>query len=236
MLNFLFVTFALGTIWWYIVTITFFVIMFTCVEKENSFFSALWLILYLAFLQFIVKADFLGSITHNPIKVLLYVLGYLVIGFLWSFVKWWLYVDKKADQLKKNRAKYLSNQKQSLTNYVTTWSERIGSGSGFRASQTEDLEKTKKLLDAVNDLGTITEDTPVPDALRADWKSSSGYEIPKATEHKSKISIWVVYWPVSLVWSLVNDFVKKFIRTLITQFRVVYDNITKMAYHKIEKI
>jgi len=237
MFPFLIATFALGTIWWYVVTILFFLAMFTCVEKENNFFSGLWLVLYLAFLQFIVKTDFLGSIQHDPVRVLLYVLGYLAVGFLWSFVKWWLFVSKKAEE---HAASYKEARRYFLTRMKETcsaWLTRVGDDPSYAQSRMDDIEKYKKYLPVLNALGKITVDTQVPDILQDAWKDDHTAEkIPKVSKHKGKVAMWVVYWPISLIWSLINDFVKKFVKTMIEQFKVIYDNITKLAYRNIEGV
>ena len=60
-------------------------------------------------------------------------------------------------------------------------------------------------------------DGKIPDSHKARWKeilnSEFGYRRrslpPKATENKSRILMWMSYWPFSAVWTLINDPVKR---------------------------
>jgi hypothetical protein len=84
--------------------------------------------------------------------------------------------------------------------------------------------------------GTITMDTKVPEEAQEDWKSFTRFKdvVPQVKDKKGKISIWIMYWPVSMIWSLVNDFVKKVLRIIIMKCRVVYDGITKDVFKKLD--
>ena len=42
--------------------------------------------------------------------------------------------------------------------------------------------------------------------------------VPKVSDNKGRIMRWMTFWPVSMIWSLINDFVKR-------TFRVIYYKI-----------
>lgn len=206
----LYAIFAFGTIWWFLISGAWIVAVFWCVETSSLWGSGIWTILYLVFLQIFVKVNMLDYAMRHPLHALLYVLGYIALGFGWSFIKWWLYVNKQADNYKEKRADWLEGQKES------------------RESKGQKIEG----------LENITLDTPVPEKFMDEWKRSIGYgwSMPRVHENKSKISIWVIYWPVSMIWSVINDFIKRFVKTIIMKIRVIYDGITKLAFRKIEKL
>jgi hypothetical protein len=210
-----------GTIWFFLLTIAWILTMFYCIEKESNISSTIWVIVYLLFLQFLVKVDFLYAIIHHPIKSSLCILGYIVIGFIWSFVRWWIFVNKEAEGYQKARFNFLTRTRQEL--------ER-------RFERLHDTPyKNKPLSEALKELENITLDTKIPDFLKTEWKSIvSSSQLPKVSDNKAKISLWVMYWPVSLVWSFINDLIKKLVRSLITQLRVVYEGITKLVYRRME--
>lgn len=60
----------------------------------------------------------------------------------------------------------------------------------------------------------------VPPELRKEWKyyldrtSKDIAQTPQVREHKSKIMRWMTFWVVSIVWSFINDFVKRVFRTI----------------------
>ena len=200
--------FIFGTAWYFLVTAAWIVAILWCVEKENPLGLGIWLILYLCFLQFLAKVDFFDQITHHPAASAFWILGYLIAGFLWSFIKWWLYSHKKAEEFSRVRCRFL---KENQAHY------------------------NKKAV-IHPELGNITEDTKVPANLMDDWKRHIVCcgAIPRVRENKGKISIWVTYWPASMIWSLVNDFVKKFIRVIVMKCRKIYEGITKSAFKGLD--
>lgn len=104
--------FALGTVWFFIFTGIWIILLFYCVEKEFVFWSGFNIVLYFLFFQIIVRKDVFGWIAQNPTKSFLFLLGYILIGFIWSFIKWWLFVNKKALQYKIDRFNWLTRAKE----------------------------------------------------------------------------------------------------------------------------
>jgi hypothetical protein len=194
--------FAFGTLWYFILTAVWLIALLWCVEKENSIGSGIWVLVYLCFLQFLAKVSFVDQVFHRPGTSLLWILGYFVIGFVWSFVKWWIYVHKKAEKLAEMRTDFIKQRKR----------DRLTLG-----------------YDSVTD---ITANTKMPESEKEAWKSFLAFKdvIPKVADKKGKISIWIMYWPVSMLWSLVNDFVKKALRIVIMKCQVIYDSIAKSAF------
>jgi len=58
---------------------------------------------------------------------------------------------------------------------------------------------------------------------------------PKLSQEKKKVTLWVMYWPMSMLWSLLDDFIKKMIRHLIIKFQKVYQYLTDRAFKDIDK-
>jgi len=180
------------------------------VEKEYIIWSGINIILFLLFFHYIIKINIFGNFIQDPGRSLLYVFGYLLLGFIWSFIKWWQYVNKEAFTYKEKRYKWLSNQR----------------------------EKRKEAKLDLYGLGSITLDTKVPKEMIKDWFSYAWYlsnNKPSAVNHKRSISHWIIYWPISLLGSLLNDFIGKVIRIIVVKFRSFYEIITKNAYKNIEE-
>lgn len=204
--------FAFGGAWYFLFSGLWLILLFYWVEHDHMILSGLNIVLYILFLNFIVKKSVIDSFLENPGRSFLIVLGYIILGFVWSFIKWWLFVNRKAIQYKEKRCAWLIDRKKSY----------LGRMSGK----------------SIVDIKEITLETKVPEDLMEDWKSSTysvGF-IPKAVEHKMTISHWVLYWPVSALWSLLDDFIGKVIRVIVVKFRYIYEMITKNAFKNIEEI
>ena len=205
--------FAIGTVWFILFTIVWGIILFYWVEKEFIVWSGFNVVIYLLFLECIVHQNVFGGILHHPIRTLLFAIGYLLIGFFWSFIKWWVFVNKEALSYKEKRYEWLVRQKESRGN-------RLANQYG---------------------LDNLTLESPVPDYLMDDWKRCVGQgctrqEIPRAIKHKKTISHWVIYWPVSALWSALDDFMGKLVRIIIVKIRAIYDKMTAGAFKNTEEL
>lgn len=54
--------------------------------------------------------------------------------------------------------------------------------------------------------------------------------IPKASDHKSRIATWMMYWALSMIGTLVGDWLQKLWEAIYKLFGSVYDRMTKMVY------
>jgi len=180
--------FVLGAFGWWVLTGLFVIYIFFTLDKEKSLvWPIFFLILYALFSQFLAKIDIFSFAVHHPVELLLYILGYFVVGFVWSFVKWWLYVNTIADKCKEKRKEFLESNK--------------GQDDKEKWSYTCRLNSLNK---------------------------------PDLAQSKKKISLWIMYWPVSAIWSILDDFIKKLIRHLITKFQKIYQYISDRAFKGIE--
>ncbi len=68
----------------------------------------------------------------------------------------------------------------------------------------------------------------IESALKRHVSVSSYY--PKASKEKSRIMTWMCYWPWSLVWTIINDPVKKAFTAIFNRMKATFDKIAKKAF------
>lgn len=83
----------------------------------------------------------------------------------------------------------------------------------------------------------ITTDT-LTKRQKEEWNQHEPYSYTKPlfSENKRKITVWAMYWPTSLIWSFLNDFVKRFFSTMVNHFRKLYEAITNKAFKDMDNI
>ncbi len=186
--------FILGTFWWWVATIVFLICFIVEIEKESYGVLLFSIILYGLYLQFIAKCDFIGYLLKNPLHLVYGLLSYVFLGVIWSFVEWWLLVNKKAE---KREALWL------------TFLARHG-----LSSDTKVLSKSQK----------------------REWDHNSEdhdkYDKPLFDTCKHKITIWISYWPLFLIWSLIHDVIKRIIDLIVKRLKKIYEAITDNVYKK----
>jgi hypothetical protein len=56
----------------------------------------------------------------------------------------------------------------------------------------------------------------IPENLKVEWRQSLGTFMiehnPRVSQHKSTIYLWIVYWPWVLLWTAINDPIRKLCR------------------------
>lgn len=92
--------FAFGTVWWIILSAAFFIWLLFAVTRETPAMATVAFLAYLAFAQFISGIQVFQAISHQPWLFLATVGAYLLLGVLWSFIKWWLHIRAQMVGLK----------------------------------------------------------------------------------------------------------------------------------------
>lgn len=142
---------------------------------------------------------------HNPIDFLTYIAAYFSVGILWSVAKWHFFTRDKREQYEDLKATFLHNN---------------------------------------NISGNV-----IPDAMKATWaeyckgtmdtqyyssKADAASIIPRAKKHKARISRWIGYWPISLFWTICDDFIKSLCRWLSSAIMNLLQSISNRNFKGIE--
>ena len=133
---------------------------------------------------------------------------YFVIGSAYSMLKFWCLLDKLKDA-------YIDFKTAWLINYL---------GS-------EEVDAMKGEL-------------RIPDILQEKWvyalrvegaiaNFSSG--TLKVSDYKTTITTWIIWWPISGIWFIINDPIKRLANWLYAQFKGVYAWIYKKSLGKIQE-
>lgn len=139
-------------------------IILAFVENKNPLVAFVSFIIALVLLEFLTAADPLTFTYNNPVTVLMYAAGYVVIAILYSFWRW--------DRL----------------------------GAAWRRKYDD------------------------PDYARS--KESLLRERPLAKYNKALIIGWMMFWPWSLFWWVLADFIIDFFGFLYRHLARVYDAIS----------
>lgn len=78
----------------------------------------------------------------------------------------------------------------------------------------------------------------VPEDLRTDWRRHChSYRIttPVAEEHKDRILGWLMYWPFSLVWTVINDPLKRLFQEIFHAIRAQYQRMADRIYRNVQE-
>ncbi|QIG71339.1 hypothetical protein EVB32_218 [Rhizobium phage RHph_TM39] len=167
-----------------------------------------------AFITFIVGLTGLQYFTdlkpwtyvyENPWYFLLYVVIYIVAGIIWSHVKWVLYLRE-------------------IKNYHPTSIKEAEAHALVVEKRNEDYRKTHpNYVESTVDVNEkAIEYTTKKFRLRS--------LPPKASEKKTRITSWLMYWPISMFWTVVDKFVVNLFNNLFELIRASYQRVSDKMF------
>ena len=54
---------------------------------------------------------------------------------------------------------------------------------------------------------------------RDNWHQWATIDPPKVSDHKSNIMLWMSYWPISAIWTIINDPIKKLFTLIFNKIK-----------------
>lgn len=175
--------FVVGTFWFWLILIIAGILGTWFLEKEESYGSGTaWTlgltgaVLYL-FGSKKEVTDLALCIAHNPGMIAGLFISYIIIGTVWSIVKWYLFVKMKYRFVTKKRPDY---------------------------AQKLDLEKMSQYR-------------------------------PLAVDEKYRIMSWMLYWPLSVIWTAINNPFRKAFNAVYNSIEGIFDSISNSIFKNAVK-
>jgi len=215
----LFELFVVGTFWFWVLIAAEFIFLIYLLEGEKYMAAPFTILLVLGLL--ILGGSGMGDIVrwvyHNPTYTVIGALGYFLFGTLYVISpyvgKWWWFVRDVRDHNRDTKQTWLGDWKltiDSLKITIQRYSERIQRDSQLPQSLIDKARVDLAVWTESN--GTMTE-ALLPywkdfqkEAYFSDWFGRQiSIEKPTPDKFKARITAWIVYWPPSLFWTLLND-------------------------------
>lgn len=182
--------FVFGTFWFFIVTAAIFGWLIWLTEQESNFLASLVL---LGTVWAITAANGF-SIIGDPVTSLKWAGGYLAVGVIWSFVKWFAFLVSKRRELKAHKE-----------NYIERFAPALSSDGKITP---EDMDDFIKFLNDRNY-------TPSK-SFGTGYRLKSPQDIiPAVANNVKDLTRWVAWWPFSVTWTLLNDALRKLVRNIV---------------------
>lgn len=97
----------------------------------------------------------------------------------------------------------------------------------------EEYEERRAKFFEINGLPRDTK--VVPPEFRTKWRDSHYYvELPQVKHHKIQIIRWMSFWVISMIWSFINDFVKRIFRTIYQRMATYLQGIADRMFSTVK--
>lgn len=169
-------------------------------EVENFGWATVTLIATCVALHFLHVIDVFPWVASHALETVYLVLGYLAVGVVWSFAKWFSFLLAFRDYYRDVRAGYYERKKWPA-DYKMTEQEELD----FR-SYTNDYSYTRE------------------------YRGNRMSEKPQAAKNKSRITAWMAFWPFSFVGTMINDPLRRVFKFLFDSFRALYQKVSDRVF------
>jgi hypothetical protein len=176
-----------GGVWFWIITALVFILLVWEVSGERIVTAVVTVVGYLFLIHLFGNVSIFSIICEHPAYAYIGIPLFFILGALWSIVKWWFFVKRNALKYRELRMDWLCEM----------------------------------------GLENVNLDTPVPDSLKKLWdnRASGSYSnsgsidthAPLARTHKKKIINWMIWWPFSMFWTLIDE-----------PWRLIYEAMTRL--------
>ena len=205
--------FAFGTIWFYTAcVITFFGIM-VLVENEHEILS----IGVLAVFVVLMQNSGAFNIFNDPLMLLKWSLLYFVIGTVWSFVKWWAFLTKRAEEF--GEMKDLYREKTKKLHPTDSEPSDKYTNTGTVANPSTEFVRFLRLKSFLSEYPSDYRATIIPTALLC----------------KAKITGWIIWWPTSVLWTIISDPMVRIANYIFSRLKGTYQLIANKVFAKFDE-
>lgn len=176
-------------------------VLFWAVSCRRGFVALFSLLLFAAIIQFFGGVPILQTLWHNPLTALAALAGWLAVSVPWAFTKWWLFVTNNSNRYDEILADF-----------------RTQPGNADLPADVNDFTPEQKV-----DWKEYFDQHCYPD----DWYEYRRVEFyPKVRDHKADVMTWMTFWPWSLLWTLLNDPVRRFFQHVYWQISAALQSIS----------
>lgn len=171
-------------------------------QFESIFFLSLSILMLIGMLKAVNICDIPNLVYENPSITIYLAIGYLFLGVCWATFKWYLYCLDKAAEYKE--------AKDTLYKY---WlNNEIGQNAANDWTEEQKQVQWKEYLKSKA------------------HKFNYGDIVPKISNSKHKLFIWVGYWPVSIVWTFLSDFITRTIQKIYDYLKGFWQRIAEYVF------
>jgi len=192
-----------------------------------------WTTIFSAFLVWLVGNHFsidFGAIISNPTSLAIGIASYFVIGVLWSFAKWYFKLANVRDLYVELKDKYRKNNKLGELFLRTAKSKDQVENKEEAQEREEIMERNLDFFRFVNSSRMrLYESIDKTDLAENPSNIPQSFK-PLAMQHKSSITQWIMFWPISFTWTIINDPVRKIANYIFSRIKGTFQKMSDSMF------
>ena len=193
---------AFGTIWFWLLVVVTAVLVLIASETGRRFWALFCIAGFITLMHFSGNIN-VPDILANPLHLLLFVGLYFVIGTPWSFLKWFSFLNQKKDELMEIKGRFIKARATMQPPATVALSEKS-------PIPTEEWDNFAEFV-RESSYGGYHWKPEKPEDCKPHW-----------SKYKGKLTDWILFWPWSAFWTILNDPLVRLGNWIRDRFRGVY--------------
>jgi hypothetical protein len=172
-------------------------------EYEREGWATTFFSLGIALFLWNFRGQIWEMVSANPTATIGFAVSYVLIGIVWSFVKWRTYVMVVFNKFKEYREDFVRKNGEITDKNLEQFNEKVSGQfsdpDGYGGFVNFYESSLKEMVSKIS---------------------------PLASKKKSVITAWISYWPVSIAATLLNNPFRQFFEWVYSNLSGYYDKIT----------
>lgn len=195
------------------------IVMIVSLETDKEGVASTFFSLATALVIWSYGSEIWFFISNNILTTIYFSVTYLILGLIWSFIKWNQKVSKIFKLFTKLKNDFIAEHGEII--------ERSDGVIGNKKKFYNTLEYKFKTADGKRKISNFYEIESIEDVIKD--------ITPIGIKHKGKIISWISYWPLSLIGTILNDPFRRFFEWIYESVSEFYDKITTRQKNKYIK-
>lgn len=231
----LFGLFFVGTLGFWLLVGLACIALVAAVEYSRPGWATLSVLGTLSLLSMFGNFNVFRAAANHPVVTLECALGYVLVGAFWSVAKWWFHVRSARECFDEEKVSWFQNHRPYRSYDERFTDARMKAQKEFdKAAPGNTRDWAKAELSSALENENAAKLKAEIDIQKEFGKHAKLNLIPSAKREKSRIMTWMMYWPWSASWTLINDPVKRAFTAVYDQLRALFDGIVKRAFKGID--
>jgi hypothetical protein len=181
-------------------------------EVEHFFKATLVLIASVVLAQLLHVVNIIGFAREHAERTVYYILGYLAIGVVWSFIKWFAFLFRYREEFRTLKENYLRTRGAKMAEPILPGTIPEEWMSDFK----EYVERERRYN------------------YDPRFRGLSTLEKPNAADgpNRARTIYWMSLWPCSFLGTVLNDPVRRIFNFLFTSFKALYQKMVDAMFAK----
>ncbi len=170
------------------------------------------------------------QIVSSPSTVAIALGAYIMTGIAWSFGKWYFKLSNVRDTYQELKARFIDDRNLKADFFHAPIDEALATSKEDRQQRDAHIELNASFVRHITDRMRSYANKLTTKDVVLDPTKIGQVIAPAAAQHKSSITQWIMFWPISFVWTIINDPVRKIANYIFSRIKNTFQRMSDAMF------